>query len=60
MCHPRVAHKILSITSVGALPEELMERGGIEILPITTKDGRNELLTHSTTWTIPAWLLVLP
>jgi hypothetical protein len=35
-----------------------MERGGIKILPITTKDVRNELLTHSTTFTRPTWLVV--
>jgi hypothetical protein len=38
--------------------KDLMERGGIKILPITTKDGRNELLRHSTTCEIPAWPFV--
>jgi hypothetical protein len=36
-----------------------MERGGIKILPITTKDVRNELLTYSTTFTLSTWLVVL-
>ncbi len=36
-----------------------MERGGIKILPITTKDVCNELFTHSTTFTVPTWLVVL-
>jgi hypothetical protein len=36
-----------------------MERGGIKILPITTKDGRNELLTYSTTSTLSTWLVGL-
>ena len=30
-----------------------MGRGGIKILPITTKDARNELLTYSTTYPKP-------
>jgi hypothetical protein len=36
-----------------------MERGGIKILPIATKDVRNELCTHSTTFTRPTRLVVL-
>ena len=36
-----------------------MERGGMRILPITTKDVRIELLTHSTTWIIPTCLFLL-
>jgi hypothetical protein len=30
-----------------------MERGGIKIRPITTKEVRNELLVHSTTYALP-------
>jgi hypothetical protein len=37
-----------------------MERGGIKILPIATKDVRNELLTYSTTCAKPMRLFVSP
>jgi hypothetical protein len=50
---PEVANKKRPITSVCAVLGGFMGRGGIKILPITTKDARNELLTYSTTYPKP-------